>query len=52
MHPESLVHSMFQYNDGSVIAQLGTPDMRGAIGYSLNYPDRRLLPIDNLDLVN
>lgn len=50
VHPESIVHSMVQYNDGSVIAQLGTPDMRGAIGYSLNYPDRRMLPIDNLDL--
>jgi 1-deoxy-D-xylulose-5-phosphate reductoisomerase len=50
VHPESIVHSMVQYKDGSVIAQLGIPDMRGAIGYSLNYPRRRSLPVDNLDL--
>ena len=50
VHPESIVHSMVQYKDGSIIAQLGTPDMRGAIGYSLNYPRRLSLPVDKLDL--
>jgi len=50
VHPESIVHSMVQYKDGSIIAQLGSPDMRGAIGYSLNHPIRRPLPVDNLDL--
>lgn len=50
VHPESIVHSMVQYTDGSVIAQLGNPDMKGAIGYSLNYPDRRSLPVKKLDL--
>ena len=50
VHPESIVHSMVQYKDGSIIAQLGSPDMRGAIGYSLNHPTRRPLPVDNLDL--
>ena len=50
VHPESIVHSMVQYKDGSIIAQLGSPDMRGAIGYSLNHPRRLPLPVDNLDL--
>ena len=50
VHPESIVHSMVQYKDGSIIAQLGSPDMRGAIGYSLNHPRRRPLPVDSLDL--
>ena len=50
VHPESIVHSMVQYKDGSIIAQLGNPDMRGAIGYSLNHPRRRPLPVDSLDL--
>ena len=50
VHPESIVHSMVQFKDGSIIAQLGSPDMRGAIGYSLNHPRRRPLPVCNLDL--
>ena len=50
VHPESIVHSMVQYKDGSIIAQLGNPDMRGAIGYSLNHPRRLPLPVDSLDL--
>lgn len=40
VHPQSIVHSMVQYLDGSVIAQLGTPDMRLPIQYALNYPRR------------
>ncbi len=50
VHPESIVHSMVSFIDGSVIAQLGVPDMRGAIGYALNYPGRQSLPVDALDL--
>ncbi len=50
IHPESIVHSMVEYVDGSVIAQLGIPDMKTPIAYALSYPDR--LPINNppLDL--
>ncbi|MGP1956048.1 MAG: 1-deoxy-D-xylulose-5-phosphate reductoisomerase [Arsenophonus sp. NC-PY1-MAG3] len=40
IHPESVIHSMVRYQDGSVIAQLGTPDMRTPISYSMAYPDR------------
>ena len=40
IHPQSVVHSMVQYKDASVVAQLGTPDMRGPIAYGLSWPDR------------
>ncbi|MCM3699106.1 1-deoxy-D-xylulose-5-phosphate reductoisomerase [Paenibacillus macerans] len=40
LHPESIIHSFVEYRDGSVIAQLGTPDMRVPIQYALSYPDR------------
>jgi 1-deoxy-D-xylulose-5-phosphate reductoisomerase len=40
IHPQSIVHSMVQYRDASVVAQLGTPDMRGPIAYGLAWPDR------------
>lgn len=40
VHPQSIVHSMVGYKDGSVIAQLGTPDMKGAIAYALSWPER------------
>jgi 1-deoxy-D-xylulose-5-phosphate reductoisomerase len=40
VHPQSVVHSMVAYRDGSVLAQLGIPDMRGAIGYALAFPER------------
>lgn len=40
IHPQSVVHSMVQYRDASVVAQLGTPDMRGPIAYGLSWPDR------------
>ncbi len=40
IHPQSIVHSMVSYKDGSVIAQLGVPDMKGAISYALSYPER------------
>ena len=40
VHPQSIVHSMVEYHDGAVVAQLGMPDMRGPIAYALSYPDR------------
>ncbi len=43
IHPQSIVHSMVSYKDGSVIAQLGIPDMKGAISYAISWPER--LPI-------
>ncbi|APG86028.1 1-deoxy-D-xylulose-5-phosphate reductoisomerase [Sinorhizobium americanum] len=49
VHPQSVVHSMVGYSDGSVLAQLGCPDMRTAIGYALSYPKRCELPIERLD---
>lgn len=49
VHPQSVIHSMVGYSDGSVLAQLGMPDMRTAIGYALNYPRRAHLPVERLD---
>ncbi|NML75857.1 1-deoxy-D-xylulose-5-phosphate reductoisomerase [Rhizobium sp. S-51] len=49
VHPQSIIHSMVGYSDGSVIAQLGAPDMRTAIGYALTYPKRPSLKVDRLD---
>jgi 1-deoxy-D-xylulose-5-phosphate reductoisomerase len=40
VHPQSIVHSMVEYHDGAVVAQLGVPDMRGPIAYALSYPER------------
>jgi len=40
VHPESVIHSMVEFEDGAVLAQLGAPDMRGPIGYALGYPAR------------
>lgn len=51
VHPESLVHAMVAFRDGGVIAHMGAPDMRHAIGYALNWPERRKLPVAPLDLV-
>ncbi|MGE0882797.1 MAG: 1-deoxy-D-xylulose-5-phosphate reductoisomerase [Blastocatellales bacterium] len=50
VHPQSVVHSMIELVDGSVIAQLGVTDMRHAIQYALTYPDRRPAQIASLDL--
>ncbi len=44
IHPQSMIHSMVSYKDGSIIAQLGIPDMKGAIAYSISYPER--LPLN------
>lgn len=49
VHPQSVVHSMIEYEDGAVIAQLGTPDMRLPIQYALYYPNRRSLSGEKLD---
>ena len=49
VQPQSVIHSMVEYEDGAVIAQLGTPDMKLPIQYALYYPDRRFLPGDRLD---
>jgi len=49
VHPQSVVHSMVAYTDGSVLAQLGTPDMRTPIGYALGWPGRIATPAAPLD---
>jgi 1-deoxy-D-xylulose-5-phosphate reductoisomerase len=50
VHPESIVHSMVEYIDGSMVAQLGVSDMRGPISYALGHPERLPLDISPLDL--
>ncbi len=50
VHPQSIVHSLVAYRDGSVLAQLGNPDMRTPIAYALSWPDRMATPVDRLDL--
>lgn len=50
VHPESIVHSMVEYEDGAVMAQLGLPDMRIPISLALNYPDRLANSMPSLDL--
>lgn len=50
IHPQSIVHSMVEYIDGSVMAQLGIPDMKGPIAYALSYPERLPLKLPPLDL--
>ena len=49
VQPQSIIHSMVEYADGAVIAQLGTPDMKLPIQYALYYPDRRYLPGERVD---
>ena len=50
IHPQSVVHSMVEYVDGAIIAQLGVPDMRQAIAYAMAHPNRIALPVPPLDL--
>ncbi|MBT8412667.1 MAG: 1-deoxy-D-xylulose-5-phosphate reductoisomerase [Octadecabacter sp.] len=50
VHPQSLIHALVGFVDGALMAHLGPPDMRHAIGYALTWPDRRHLPVDRLDL--
>ncbi len=51
VHPQSIIHSMVEYIDGCVIAQLGSPDMRAPIAYALSYPERCESGIQKLDLI-
>jgi 1-deoxy-D-xylulose-5-phosphate reductoisomerase len=50
IHPESIIHSMVEYRDGAVMAQLGIPDMKTPIAYALSWPERLPLDIEPLDL--
>jgi len=50
VHPESLIHALVGFRDGALMAHVGPPDMRHAIGYALNWPDRLELPVARLDL--
>lgn len=50
VHPQSVIHSMVQFIDGAIIAQLGTPDMRLPIQYALFYPERKIMNSKRLDL--
>lgn len=52
IHPQSVVHSLVGYVDGSVLAQLGAPDMRTPIAYALAWPDRMQTPCERLDLAH
>lgn len=52
IHPQSIVHSMVEYVDGCVIAQLGTPDMKAPIAYALTYPERITTGVKQLDLTS
>jgi 1-deoxy-D-xylulose-5-phosphate reductoisomerase len=51
IHPQSVIHSMVEYVDGSVLAQLGAPDMRVPIAHTLAWPDRMQTPCERLDLI-
>ena len=50
IHPQSIIHSFVYFNDGSVLSQLGLPDMRSAISYALSYPERQDSGVEDLDL--
>jgi len=51
IHPRSVIHSLVEFRDGSIVAQLGTPDMRHPIQYALTYPERLDAPVQRLDLL-
>lgn len=50
IHPQSIVHALVGFTDGALMAHLGAPDMRHAIGYALHWPERRALPVERIDL--
>ncbi|TVS02883.1 MAG: 1-deoxy-D-xylulose-5-phosphate reductoisomerase [Rhodobacteraceae bacterium] len=50
VHPQSIIHALVGFRDGALMAHLGPPDMRHAIGYALNWPERAELPVARLDL--
>lgn len=49
VHPESLIHALVAFRDGGIMAHLGAPDMRHAVGFALHWPERRSLPVERLD---
>jgi len=51
IHPQSVIHSMVAYNDGSVLAQMGNPDMRTPIAHALFWPERVISGVDSLDIM-
>lgn len=50
VHPQSIIHALVGFRDGALMAHMGAPDMRHAIGYALNWPERAELPVARLDL--
>lgn len=50
IHPQSMIHALVGFSDGALMAHVGPPDMRHAIGYALHHPERRHLPVERLDL--
>ncbi len=50
VHPESMIHALVGFNDGALMAHVGPPDMRHAIGFALHWPKRKPLPVERLDL--
>jgi 1-deoxy-D-xylulose-5-phosphate reductoisomerase len=50
VHPQSIIHALVGFRDGALMAHMGPPDMRHAIGYALNWPERAELPVARLDL--
>lgn len=50
IHPQSIIHSMVEFNDGGILSQMSLPDMRGPIGYALSYPERLDDTVSSLDL--
>ena len=50
VHPESMIHALVGFVDGALMAHVGPPDMRHAIGYALHWPSRQNLPVERLDL--
>ena len=51
IHPQSIIHSMVNFNDGTTLAQMSIPDMKGPIGYALNYPKRLSVDLENIDFI-
>ncbi len=49
VHPQSMIHAMVGFTDGGIMAHVGAPDMRHAIGFALHWPERQSLPVDRLD---
>jgi 1-deoxy-D-xylulose-5-phosphate reductoisomerase len=50
VHPQSMIHALVGFNDGALMAHVGPPDMRHAIGFALHHPNRTHLPVERLDL--